>query len=794
MSQARRVIATLAWMLPSLAACSGGSSAPPPPAPTVSLGAAPGSVPGGGSATLTWTSTNATACTGSGAWTGSEATSGSTSTGAIAATSSYTLTCTGGGGSAMASTTVTVVPPPTVSVIAQPASIVSGQSSTLTWTTTNATSCSASGGWTGAKATSGTASTAAIAATTTFTLDCTGIGGSGQGFAIVTVPANVFLVTPRNAALTLSQTQQYSAAVPGGGNATWAVDGVPGGNAAVGTISATGLYVPPAVAGTHVVVATSVANPAQTGVAVAAVTDLAGVYTYHSDAARTGQNLHEYALTPATVGGGTFGKRWACAVDGEVYAQPLYAANLAIGGGVHNVVFIATQHDSVYAFDADNPACVTYWHVSFLGTGVTSIPESDTGCTDILVEYGVTGTPVIDPANQTIYLIANTKENGAHFQRLHALSLATGAEQANSPKAIQASLTNGSGQTVSFNALVQNQRSGLALGAGGIYAAWASHCDQGSYWGWLMRYDESSLQQTAFFNTTPNGSEGGVWMAGGAPAIDSAGSVYVSTGNGTFDDVQSVVPPQSPANDFGMSFLRMDPASLVVQDFYAPSQEAMWSNQDLDISSAGILVLPDGAGPAAHPNVLVGSDKQAHLWLIDRAAMSQFSPTTNNTVQMLTLPYANGCSPYSCVFATPAYYGGNHTVYVGISSGPLLALPLVNGQFGATPQAVAMTSSVSAESYGYPSPTPMISASPGGSAVVWVLDTNSNGTPNSNGTSGPAILRAYDASNLATTLYSSSKSAADAAGNAVKFTVPVVANGHVYVAGGGKLTVYGLAP
>ncbi len=412
---------------------------------------------------------------------------------------------------------------------------------------------------------------------------------------------------------------------------------------------------------------------------------------------------------------------------------------------------------------------------------------------DIPVEYGITGTPVIDPSTGTIYFVANTKESGSYFQRLHALNLATGAELAGSPVAITASVTNSANQSVSFAPLTQNQRAGLALGAGGVYIGWASHCDQGPYWGWLMRYDAASLEQTAVLNTTPNGSEGGIWMSGGAPAIDSTGNVYVTTGNGTFDDVQSVLPPAAPANDFAMSFLRVDPSSLAVKDFYAPSQEAMWSDQDLDISSAGVLILPDGAGPSGHPNVLVGSDKQAHLWLIDRTAMSEFNPTTNNALQMLTLPNASGCAPDTCVFATAAYYAG--TVYVGISNGPIMALPLVNGEFVASAQAVAVASSASAQAYGYPSPTPMISASPAGNAIVWVLDTLASGTSgNGGGSAGPAVLRAYDATNLATTLYSSSASPADTAGNAVKFTVPVVANGHVYVGGRSQLTVYGLAP
>ena len=265
----------------------------------------------------------------------------------------------------------------------------------LSWNTTNATSCTASGGWTGPEPTSGAVSTGAVDATTTYTLNCTGIGGSGSGLATVTVPnPNQFLVTPRNAALTLGQSQQFTATVPGAASPSWSVDGVPGGNASVGTISAIGLYTPPGVAGTHVVVATSAANPAQTGTASVAVTDLAGVYTYHNDAARTGQNLQDGRSLPppsAAAPSASSGRARSMATS---MPQPLYIASLPIAGGTHNVVILATQHDSVYAFDADNPGCVTYWHASLLAGGAASIPQSDTGCADIPVEYGITGTPV----------------------------------------------------------------------------------------------------------------------------------------------------------------------------------------------------------------------------------------------------------------------------------------------------------------------------------------------------------------------------------------------------------------
>lgn len=600
-------------------------------------------------------------------------------------------------------------------------------------------------------------------------------------------------ISPRNAALTLSQRQQFTTNASPGTPLTWAVDGVTGGNSTVGTISTSGLYTPPSLPGTHTVSASNPANPASTLSATVAVTDLAAVATYHNDLARTGQNLQEYALTAATVSSGSFGKRWSCPLDGTAYAQPLYVANLLIGGAIHNVVFVATMHDSIYAIDADNSGCIVYWKDSFINpsASITTISSSVAGCGSWPGEYGILGTPVIDPASQTLFLVANTSESGAFYQRLHALDLATGTEKANSPAIIQATVPGAAagGSTVSFNALNQNQRPALALFGGGVFIGWSSRCDNASdpWNGWIMRYDESTLSQTAVFNATPNLGGGGIWMSGGAPAVDSGGSLYLSTGNGGFDDTASALPPLAPNNDFGGSFLRIDPTTLAVQDFYAPSQTAVWTANDLDISASGLTVLPDGAGPAAHPNVLVASDKQGHLWMIDRTSMSGYVPNGDNTVQYLTLPDLVGCAP-ECVFSTPAYWNG--TVYIAVNGGPVMALPLSNGLL---PQSagVAVPASMSTELYAAPAPTASLSASPMGGALLWVLDNGANGEP---ATLGPAILRAYDATNLAKTLYSSAKLAVDAGGNAAKFALPVVANGHVYIAGAGALTVYGLAP
>jgi hypothetical protein len=641
---------------------------------------------------------------------------------------------------------------------------------------------------------SGSASTGALTGTTIFSLTCTGPGGSATAGATV-MNANALQVTPAVAALTLSQSAQFTASGDGGSPSNWSVDGVAGGNAAVGTISASGRYVAGTAPGQHVVTASSATGAP--GTAIAAVTDLKGVYTKHYDLPRTGQNLQEYALTPTTVGSGHFGLLFTCALDGDVYAQPLYVANLSINGGIHNVVFVVTEHDSVYAIDADSydnadGSCVQYWQISTLSGDATTVPAGDVSCDDINTEVGITGTPVIDPATQTMYFVAASSEDDGYHQRLHRISLTSGAEMDGSPVDINVSVGN-----TPFTPLINNQRPGLALANGNVYIAWSSWCDNDPYSGWVIGYDASTLNQSAVFDVTPNGpngeAEGGIWMSGGAPAVDAAGNLYVSTANGSFTDYDGVLPVSPPNTDFSMSFLKLDPA-LNLLDFYSPSGEAAWSDEDLDISSGGVTVLPDGVGPAGSPNLVVGADKQAHFWVMDRTRMGGYDSVTDHTVQYLTLPNADNCADDGiCVFATPAYYGANRTVYVGITNGPLMALPLQNGLFLTDSQNVAVASSQSSETYGYPSPTPTISASPAGNAILWALDDSGNGTT-SHGDEpvAPAVLRAYDATDLTTTLYDSSFLPNDAAGNAIKFTVPVVANGHVYVGGSGQLTVYGL--
>jgi hypothetical protein len=768
--------------------------------PTVTLSASPTSIAAGGSSILAWNSANVSSCTASAGWSGAQASSGTANISPINATTTYTLTCSGPGGNASASTTVTVVPVPTVTLTANPSAISSGGSSALTWASTNASSCVASGGtgWSGSKAVAGgTASVGPLNSTTSYTLTCTGTGGQAAATATVTVGAASVTVTPRVAALTLSQTQQFTATAPGGGAVTWSVDGAGGGNATVGTINSNGLYVPPQAAGTHSITATSVANTSLSGTVIAAITDLAGVYSYHNDLARTGQNLQEYALTRALVSGGNFGKRWSCALDGDVYAQPLYVANLAIAGGTHNVVYVATNHDSVYAFDGDSGSCTPLWKTSFLTGGATTIPASTYSCSDSLDEYGIVGTPVIDPVSRTLYAVAMTKEGSSYVQRLHALDIATGAEQANSPQVLSPSYP-WTGGTRTFDPKMQLQRAGLVYSGGGVFVAWSSHCDDPTYYGWMARYDGTTLAQTAAFNVAPNGAQGGIWMSGAAPAVDNNGSIYLSTGNGSFSNTAGGLPATPPANDFSMSFLNFDPTTLTLNDFYTPSQEAAWSTQDLDISAPGVMVLPDNTGPTNHRNLLYGGDKQGHIWLLDRLQLGDYSANNDNVVQMLDVVNL-AATGKQVLYLPPALFSGS--VYASPVSRPVQAMALSGGQFSFTLNTSSNTNEVVAQSMtadrcDFPGCGISISAAGNNQAIAWILDNGKFGHANISTSMplGPAVLRAYDATNLAARLFASSASANDTSGIALKFTLPMIANGRVYVGGTKQLTVYGIAP
>ena len=513
-----------------------------------------------------------------------------------------------------------------------------------------------------------------------------------------------------------------------------------------------------------------------------------GVFTQRYDAQRTGQNREEFILTPSNVTDSTFGKLFACAVDGEVYAQPLYVANFAIAGGTHNVVLVATMNDSVYAFDADASSCVPYWHKSFLGTGVTPVPPADTGENgDINTIIGITGTPVIDPATGTLYVVAKTKEPTGYFQRLHALDLATGSEKFDGPADISSAITvPGSGDTgeatcpgsagnVPFCPLRENQRPGLLLLNGTVYVAWASHGDIKPYHGWVIGYDAADLTQAPIvFNTTPNGGLGGIWMTGTGPAADADGNIYVITGNGTFDTMGT-------RTNYGDSFIKLRTAGggLSVGDFFTPANQSFLDSNDFDVGSGGAIVV-DSAG--AHPHLVIGGDKQGVLYVIDRDNMTGFN-SNGDQIQKVAITAGPACIICG-LFSTPAFWEGK--LYVVAIGDVLKQYTLANGVLSSLPARQA------SDMFGIPGASPVVSSNGATNGIVWALDTTNNGT-NSSATSAPAILFAYDATNL-NKLYSSPTSGAGAAGNAVKFTVPTVANGKVYVGTQDELSVFGLLP
>jgi hypothetical protein len=629
-------------------------------------------------------------------------------------------------------------------------------------------------------------------------------------------PGNVSIaLSPKRAAITKFQTQSFAATISATSNlnVTWDVDTIVNGNSTVGTVDVNGNYTPPATPGTHTVRATSQADITKSASSTIAVTDLRGVTTYHNDLSRDGVNTHEFALTTATVKTATFGKLFSCTVDGAIYPQPLWVANLIVNGAKHNVVIAATQHDSVYAFDADsNPnPCVPLWHANLLdnthgGTaGESSVPSGASGNLvgngfgDITPEVGITGTPVIDPATNILYVVSKSviPAGPTFFQRLHAIDLATGKEKFSGPTAITKAITFpgnfDGGATVAFDPQNENQRPGLALVNGVVYIAWSAHEDHDQYHGWVIGYNASTLLQVpnAVFNATPNSvngagyARGGIWMGGGAPAADSNGNLYLLTGNGTFD-------ADTGGSNYGDSTVKLSTsAGLSVADWFTPADQSSLDGGDTDHGSGGAAILVDQPVGSPVQRLVIGGGKEGNLFLLNRDLMGQYganvTPPNSNVVQILNVG--------NSIFSTSAFW--NNSLFIAPAGGPLQAYPFntASGMFNTS------ATTQSSVSYGFPGATPSVSANGTTNGIVWALDNSQYGTPCC--ANGPAVLHAYDATNLNTELWNSSGVAADKVGNAVKFTVPTVANGKVYIgtrgtdtgAGGvGELDVYGLLP
>ncbi|HLY60755.1 MAG TPA: chitobiase/beta-hexosaminidase C-terminal domain-containing protein [Terriglobia bacterium] len=506
------------------------------------------------------------------------------------------------------------------------------------------------------------------------------------------------------------------------------------------------------------------------------------VLTYHNDNARTGQNLNETILTPANVNTSQFGKLYSVAVDGYVYAQPLLLTNVTLPGqGIHDVVYVATEHDSLYAIDAKNGTVL--WHVSLINpsSGITTVSSNDVNCLDLQPEIGITSTPVIDPATSTIYLVARTKENGTFVQRLHALDAATHAEKFGGPVVIQASVTGtgvgGTGSTISFDPLRNNQRAGLLLQNSHVMIGWSSHCDNGPYHGWIMSYNSGTLAQEAAFSDSPNGSDGGVWMSGAGLAGDANFDTYISTGNGTSDG----------NTEFGDSVVKLNQpssGSLPVLDWFTPYDQATLSSNDLDVSSGGVLLLPDLPAGSPHQHLLVVEGKQGILYLVNRDNMGHLCSTcTNSDTQIVQEIQGFNVG----LWAMPAYWNGN--LYFGGANEGGAGDNLKAYSFNANNSGLVSTSptSTSSQFYEFPGPTPSISANGTTNGILWALENESYLTC-------CQVLRAYDATNLANEFYNSDQATGgvDVPGAAVKFSVPTVANGRVYVGSQASLSIYGL--
>src|SRR5271157_5319795 len=519
----------------------------------------------------------------------------------------------------------------------------------------------------------------------------------------------------------------------------------------------------------------------------------ANVLAYNNGGPQSGVNPDETVLTPSNVNSADFGKVFSVPVDGQIYAQPVYMSGLSIPGqGTHNVVFVVTEHDSVYAFDADTGGLI--WHDSFINpvAGVTSVPASDLPLTDIAIkpELGIQSTPVIDPTTNTLYVVAYTKEvsgsTTSYVYRLHALDVTTGAEKFGGPVAIQAE-DNGTGEGndgsghVLFDAHQHDQRTGLLLLNGVVYIGFASWGDTEPFHGWLIGYNAQTLQQAAVFDDTPNGAEGGIWMSEGAPATDGT-YIYLSTGNGTFDTTLDAngFPIHG---DYGDSIIKLaaDPSTsptnqningwgLKVVDYFTPSNELTLDENDLDLGSGGVILL-DQPGP--YPHELVEAGKTGTIYVIDRDNMGKFDPNGDHVVQEIDNALPGGS------FDTPAYFNGQ--VYYGGAGDNIKTFQVTNGLLSTTP------TSQSGNTFQNHGTTPSVSANGTADGVVWAL--NSNATYDSS----PAVLYAYDATNLADELYNTTQVASrDQAGPAVNFVPPTIANGKVYVATADELDVYGL--
>ena len=502
------------------------------------------------------------------------------------------------------------------------------------------------------------------------------------------------------------------------------------------------------------------------------------ITTFHDNNSRDGLNAQETTLTLSNVNSTQFGKVGFDAVDGKVDAEPLFLAGVNEGGSTRNVLFVATEHDSVYAFDADSGAQI--WKTSVLGSG--EITSDDRSCGQVGPEIGITATPVIDRkqgTNGTIFVVGMSKDSGGNYHhRLHALDITTGSEVSGSPTEITATYPgNGdgsSGGTLTFDPKMYKDRAALLLSGGNIYLGWSSHCDFSPYTGWVMAYSESTLKQTSVLNLTPNGGDGSIWMSGDGIAADSGGNLFLLDANGKFDTTLDV--NQLPSKgDYGNSILKLTTAGgkVAVADYFEPYNTVSASGADLDLGSGGIILLPDvndSTGAARH--LLVGGGKDQNLYIADRDSLGKFNAVgSSNSNIYQELPSVGS------IFSTPAFFNG--VLYLGTVGSPLRAFPMTSGKLATSP------STQTAASFAYPGTSPAVSANGTQDGIVWAVES---------ATGSAAVLHAYDATNLAKELYNSNQagSGRDSFGNGNKFITPLIVNGKVYVGTPNGIAVFGL--
>ncbi len=472
------------------------------------------------------------------------------------------------------------------------------------------------------------------------------------------------------------------------------------------------------------------------------------VLTFHNDKLRTGANTNETILTPANVNVNQFGKKFAVTLDGRVYASPLYLPGLTIGGATHNVVFVATEHDSVYAFDADGLSSTALWHKNLLPSGSTTIPQANVGST-IYPEVGITGTPVIDASSGTLYVVAASIDSGVYNWRLHALDVISGAEKFGGPVIVNAT---------GFNTAYQLQRTGLLLANGNVYFSFGSEGDHSTWHGWVFGYNAGTLAKVAAYNDTPTGNGGGIWQGGGGLGADAGGNLYFATGNGS----NNIATGGSNLAD---SFVKLN-ASGQVADYFVPYNHANLDCCDLDMASGGPLLLPDQSG--SFPHIMVGGGKSGTLYVINRDNMGKFSSAGNNILQ--TISGAAGA-----IYSQPAYWNGE--VYLAASSDVPKAFSVSNGVLSTTAAMKASTT------FPFPGANVAISANGSSNGILWAQQWSSTSA---------SILHAYDAASMKELWNSSMNATRDSLGTGDKFMLPVVVNGKVYIGNKSQLIVYGL--